>query len=157
MPASSLEEIPLFMSRMVAAALLLLGGSGCAVDRAESMKQSAVATETAAVPSRDIFALGTAVTAEGAVPRDASGQTFSRGGEVFLSINVDGASVEQDIEVKWIGPTGEVLHHDEIAVPKGAQYAAFSSGDTKAWTPGPHRAVVLINGRRVSERPFDVM
>ena len=104
-----------------------------------------------------MYALGTALTPEGAVPRDASGESFGRGGEVYLSVNVDGSSTEQAIEVDWVGPTGDVLRRQVLDVPRGAQYAAFSSGDTGRWRPGQHRVVVKINGRRVSERPFEVI
>ena len=145
----------MYTVRVVAAALLLLGGSGCAVDRAGVVQQAS--GDGTSEASRDIFALGTALTAEGAVPRDASGETFGRGGQVFLSVNVDGASVDQAIEVEWVGPTGDVLRRQALDVPRGTQYAAFSSGDTQTWNPGPHRAVVKINGRRVSERPFEVI
>lgn len=107
--------------------------------------------------ARDPFALGTALTADGAVPRDSAGAQFTRGGEVYLSINVTGASSGQSIEVSWVGPNGGVIRRDSIEVPRGSQYAAFSSGETEAWRPGAHRAVVMINGRKVSERAFEIL
>ena len=108
-------------------------------------------------PARDLFALGTSVTREGAVPADSTGETFRRGGEVYLSVNVQGASVEQEIEVEWVAANGRVMRRDEVEVPKGSRWAAFSSGETQAWPAGEHRAVVTINGRRVSERPFSLL
>lgn len=108
-------------------------------------------------PARDIYALGTSVTRDGAVHADSTGETFRRGGEVYLSVNVEGASVEQAIEVQWVAPNGRVMRRDEVDVPKGSRWAAFSSGETQSWPAGEHRAVVTINGRRVSERPFSLM
>ena len=108
-------------------------------------------------PARDLYALGTSVTREGAVPADSTGETFRRGGEVYLSVNVQGASVEQEIEVEWVAANGRVMRRDEVEVPKGSRWAAFSSGETQAWPAGEHRAVVTINGRRVSERPFSLL
>ena len=108
-------------------------------------------------PARDLYALGTSVTREGAVPADSTGETFRRGGEVYLSVNVQGASVEQEIEVEWVAANGRVMRRDEVEVPKGSRWAAFSSGESQAWPAGEHRAVVTINGRRVSERPFSLL
>lgn len=129
---------------------------GCGVDRGsgEAVQQSVAMTESV---SLETFALGTAVTPRGAVPQDAAGETFIRGGEVFLSVNVTSASTDQVVEVKWLDPSGEVLRRDERRAPQGTRYVPFSSGRTAEWSPGSHRAVVLIDGRRVSEKAFTVM
>ncbi len=139
----------------VAASLPLLLW-GCGVDRGSGkvVQQSIVITETI---SRETYALGTAITDRGAVPARAIGETFLRGGEVFLSVNVSRASSDQLVEVKWIDPTGQVLHRDVRRAPRGTGYVAFSSGATSSWPPGAHRAVVLIDGRSVSEKSFTVM
>src|SRR5687768_867852 len=120
--------------------------AGC---RGEQERPHVESLAVASAPARDVYALGTTVTNEGAVPADATGETFSRGGEVYLSVNVEGASVEQEIAVSWVGPNGRVMRRDEVEVPKGSRWAAFSSGETVAWPAGEHRAVVTINGRRV--------
>ena len=129
--------------------LLLAGACAGRPDQANHQQdQHPVATV------RDLYAVGTAITQEGAVPRDASGETFRRGGEVFLSVNVSGASTDQAIEVQWVDADGRLLRRDAMEVPKGSMYAAFSSGETARWRQGQHRAVVIINGRRVGEREF---
>jgi hypothetical protein len=135
---------------MVVVALAACGGE----QKREHGYTQAVAV---ANPARDIYALGTSVTGDGAVHADSTGETFRRGGEVYLSVNVEGASVEQEIEVQWVAPNGSVMHRDAVEVPKGSRWAAFSSGETEGWPAGEHRAVVTINGRRVSERPFSLM
>jgi len=91
------------------------------------------------------------------VPEQASAETFIRGGEVYLSVDVRSASTDQTIEVKWIDPQGRVLHRDARHVPQEAQYVPFSSGETSRWPRGPHRAVVLIDGRTVSQKTFAVL
>lgn len=142
------------MLRIVVAALAAVVWIACSDDDGVARHAN---TQQVEEPARDLYALGTALTPAGAVPRDAVGETFPRGGEVYLSVNVAGASSEQEIEVRWVGPDGKVLRRDEVAVPVGSDYAAFSSGDTDVWRVGQHRAVVVINGRKVSERTFDVM
>jgi hypothetical protein len=137
-------------------ALLLLAG-GCGVDRGSGKTSAAATTTGVEEPSPETFALGTMVNADGAVPQQATGETFVRGGEVFLSVNVQSASTDQTIAVNWIDPQGRVLRHDERHVPKAAHYVPFSSGATTRWPTGTHRAVVLIDGRTVSEKPFSVM
>lgn len=140
--------------RIAVAAFLPL--IGCGVDRGngEAVQQSVATTESV---SRETFALGTAVTPRGAMPQDAAGDSFIRGGEVFLSVNVSRASTDQLVEVKWLGPSGQVLHREERRAAQGTRYVPFSSGRTAEWQPGAHRAVVLIDGRRVSEKAFTVM
>ena len=143
------------LSIAVAAFLPLLWG--CGVDRGSGkvVEQSVAATDTEV--SQETFALGTAVTSRGAVPADAAGETFVRGGEVFLSVDLSGVSTDPVVEVKWIGPMGEVLRRDVRRALRGADHVPFSSGATARWPPGSHRAVVVIDGRSVSEKRFTVM
>jgi hypothetical protein len=131
---------------------------GCGVDRGSGkvVQQSVAATDTEDV-SHDTFALGTMVTSRGEVPEDSEGETFVRGGDVFLSVDLSGASTEPVVEVRWLDPAGEVLHRDALRAKQGTKHVAFSSGATARWKPGPHRAVVLIDGRSVSEKRFTVM
>lgn len=135
------------------APLLLVG---CGVDRGsgKATQQSAIAAED---PSPETYALGTALTARGAVLANATGETFLRGGEVFLSVNVSSASTDQLVEVKWIDPSGHVLRRDARRAPQGTAYVPFSSGATSQWPRGAHRAVVVIDGRSVSEKAFTVL
>lgn len=141
---------------MALAAFLLLAG-GCAADRdADESSNAGVAVAEVGTASPETFALGTEVNAVGAVPENAAGEIFPRGGEVYLSVDASGASSEQKIEVKWLDPHGRVLHHDARRAPQGTRHVPFSSGVTTSWPPGEHRAVVLIDGRRVTEKAFAV-
>ena len=142
--------------QIAVAAFLPLLMWGCGVDRGrdKAVRQSVVAAEEV---SRETYTLGTEVTPRGAVPADAAGETFLRGGEVFLSVDMSRASTEQVVEVKWVAPSGEVLRRDARRAPQGTAYVPFSSGKTASWTVGTHRAVVLIDGRSVSEKLFTVM
>ena len=136
----------------------LLLAAGCAVDRGDGNTTNAgVAVASVEEPSPETFALGTAVSAEGAVPQQAVGETFIRGGEVFLSVDVQSASTDHTIEVKWLDPQGRVLRRDARRAEQGTRYVPFSSGATADWPRGAHRAVVLIDGRTVSEKLFAVM
>jgi predicted small secreted protein len=142
----------------VAVAVTLL--TACGADRGDgkavqAVQQSAAASETLVSP--ETFALGTAVTAQGAVPQDATGEIFLRGGEVYLSVDVSGASSDQNVEVKWVDPEGIVIRRDARLATRGTDHVPFSSGQTAQWRSGPHRAVVLIDGRTVSEKAFRVM
>ena len=142
----------------IALTALLLFAGACGVDRGSGKTANAdVAAPTVEQPSRETFALGTAVSASGAVPQQASGETFIRGGEVFLSVDVRSSSTPQTIEVRWIDPHGRVLHRDARQVPPSARYVPFSSGATSQWPAGSHRAVVLIDGRTVSQKTFAVI
>ncbi|HEY0370912.1 MAG TPA: hypothetical protein VGD79_02870, partial [Thermoanaerobaculia bacterium] len=71
---------------------------GCGVDRGSSKatQQSVALVEDV---SPETYALGTALTPRGAVAASATGEMFLRGGEVFLSVDVSGASSDQVVEV----------------------------------------------------------
>lgn len=144
----------------IALVACLLCAVGCGVDRerAKGAKADlAAAAASAEEPSHETFAIGTAVSADGAVPKDAGAENFVRGGEVYVSVNVQGASTDQTIEVKWLDPSGQVLRRDARRAPHGTHYVPFSSGATSRWPRGRHRAVIFIDGRAVSEKPFAVL
>ena len=130
---------------------------GCGVDRGTGRRAQQSAAIVVEDASPETYALGTALTPRGAVPANATGETFIRGGEVFLSVDVSSASTDQLVEVKWIDPSGHVLHRDAPRAPQGTSYVPFSSGTTSQWPRGPHRAVVVIDGRSVSEKAFTVL
>ena len=46
------------------------------------------------------------------------------------------------------------MAREQRHVPAGAHYVTFSSRPDRE---GEHKAVVVINGRRVTEMPFDVL
>jgi hypothetical protein len=139
----------------VAAVLSLL--VACGVDRGgQKVNQQSVITETVEA-SPETFALGTELSPSGAVAERGISDAVVRGGEVYVSVDVHGASTNQKIEVQWLDPNGEVIRSEERRVSQGAQYIPFSSGRTEDWKPGAHRAVIVIDGRRVSEKKFAVM
>ena len=105
----------------------------------------------------ETYALGTELTARGAIPQDAIGETFTRGDEVFLSVDLSGTSTDPLVEVRWIDPLGQVLHRDARHAERGAHHLPFSSGVTGSWPPGELRAVVLIDGRTVTEKLFQLL
>jgi hypothetical protein len=138
--------------------LLLSGVLGC-VDRGEARTlrtREAAVTETA-IASPGVFALGTSLNDDGVVSRDARSDHFVRGGEVFLSVDVNSASADHAVGVIWHGPGGAVLHRESKQVPKAARYVAFSSGATKHWAPGAYHAAVVIDGRVVSQLEFTIV
>jgi len=142
--------------QLVAAALcaLLLG---CAVDHRSPAPQKQTIVADAPDPSPETYALGWAVTVDGAVPKDAAADAFARGREVFLSVDASGAMTDQTIEVQWLDAAGRVVRKEMRHVPIGAAYVAFASGRDATANAGAGRAIVVINGRRVSEKTFRVL
>jgi hypothetical protein len=138
---------------VVGVGLSVLGG--CGVQSKNKNVSSPAMIVTA--PSKETFALGTELTSEGAVSREASSDEFKRGGEVYLSICTAGSSTEQMIEVAWVDPAGNVIHTQKRIAPRGGRYIAFSSGRTAGWRAGEHHAVVTIDGRRVTEKTFALL
>jgi hypothetical protein len=134
---------------------------GCDSDRGreKTLVQPAAAQEesSSSEPAAETYALGTAMTPSGAVAETSTWDNFVRGGEVFLSVDVSGASSSQNVEVRWVDPAGNVIRRDQRAAPQGAHYLPFTSGRTSQWRPGEHRAVIVIDGRRVSEKRFALL
>ena len=129
---------------------------GCARHNAEPSRHEAIAPDPVD-PAPETYALGVTVTADGSVPKDAAVDAFPRGRDVFLSIDVSGAHIEQTIEVKWLDAAGHVVRREIRNVPIGAQYAAFASGGDVTAAPGNHHTIVVINGRVVNEKTFRVL
>jgi hypothetical protein len=148
------EVFPLRLILAATAAMLMMGG--CAVDSGGSRARQQAAVEPAAPTSRT-YALGTELTPEGAVAERAAGDSFRRGGEIYLSVNVSSASVDQRVDVEWLEPGGAPVQRAARQVPQSAQFASFHSGPTARWTPGEHRVVVRIDGRKVTELEFTLM
>ncbi|HEX6176744.1 MAG TPA: hypothetical protein VF057_00185 [Thermoanaerobaculia bacterium] len=131
--------------------------AGCVVDRGRPGAAERASAVEPVETAKDTYAIGATVTPQGAIPREALTEQFPRGGEVYLSINVTGASTDQEITVQWLRPDGKVIREDAMDAPEGTSFVAFSSGPTDQWQSGEHKAVVLINGRRVSERQFQLI
>jgi hypothetical protein len=132
--------------------------AGCDVDHGHRQGRVAVREQSTAMePSHETFALGTAVTPSGAVAQQSAGDNFIRGGEVFVSVDVGGASSDQTVEVQWVSPEGRVLRRDERHATQGMRYLPFSSGRTSNWPRGDHRAVIRIDGRTVSQKAFALL
>ena len=144
------------MRAQIAVLAVLALSLGCAGDRDANARHQVTAIETPE-PATETFALGSVLTAAGAVPRDSASESFHRGGEVFLSVDVASASSQQTIDVEWLDQYGRVVRKESRSVPEGSHYAAFSSGREIAAMPGAHRAVIIIDGRRVMEKPFSIL
>lgn len=139
------------MKRLLTGAALLPLVIACGVVR--PARQEAVATETtrAAVAT---YAMGTALTRDGAIAAESAGDSFRRGPEIYLAIDVASASAEQKIDVEWLDASGRVARQETRIFPEGTRYAHFGTGDTSAWRAGACRAVITINDRKVNETRF---
>ena len=124
---------------------------------ARSERANHVVPTENADPSPEVFALGSAVTQTGAVTAESADDQFQRGPELYVSVNVSSASTEQTIEVEWLDPQGNVVRTDKRRIPESAAYATFSSGPTRGWRSGKHTAVIVIDGRKVSEKQFSMI
>ena len=152
---SNRPEETLLKSQIVVLAAVALF-VGCSGDPDAAARHQSVAVETPE-PANETFALGSVLTSAGAVPQESAGESFTRGGEVFLSVDVTSASRDQNIDVQWVDAQGRIVRKETRKVPEGSRYAAFSSGRVIASTPGRHRAVIIIDGRRVMEKPFSIL
>ena len=137
------------------ASLIFMTGCADRPGRDPVVEQAVLDTMTARVERT--FALGSEVTSDGAIPRDSSSDAFAKGHEVYLSVNVTNATMPQKIAVEWVDPSGQVVRRDQRDVPAERSYVPFSSGSTAGWPQGEGRAVVIIDGRRVTELPFSIV
>lgn len=146
-----------FVSLVVVMLSSLLVLVGCADSRTRDVVAEQAAMETMAPRVERTFALGSEVTAEGAIPAGSSSDAFAKGHEVYLSVNVTSATTAQKIAVEWVDSSGQVVRRDQRDVPVERSFVPFSSGSTAAWPQGEARAVVIIDGRRVTELPFSIV
>jgi hypothetical protein len=127
----------------------------CGAVRPEKTTETATAQPVKAAAGT--FTVGTSVTREGAIAADSAGESFHRGPEMYLAVNVASASSDQKIVVEWVDPAGRVVRSEAQNVPEGSRYATFSTGNTSRWRPGPYRAVISINDRKVNETAFGLL
>lgn len=156
-PARIVEMTRMKLGKLFAATTVL-ALAGCEFDPhtpPEERPVTTVSQPAAATPQT--FALGVQLTPSGAIAEDSTADAFSRGTVVFLSVDVSGATADQQIDVEWNDARGRVVHEEHRVVPPRTRHAAFSSGRTGAWRPGPYLATISINGRKVSELPFALM
>ena len=130
---------------------------GCADSRMQDVVADRAAIETIAPRVERTFALGSEVTADGAIPLGSSSDAFAKGHEVYLSVNVTSSNSPQKIAVEWVDSSGQVVRRDQRDVPAERSFVPFSSGSTAEWSQGEGRAVVIIDGRRVTELPFSIL
>ena len=130
---------------------------GCADSRTRDVVVEQAMMETMSPRVERTFALGSEVRADGAIPLGSSSDSFAKGHEVYLSVNVTSSSSPQTIAVEWVDPAGQVVRRDQRDVPADRSFVPFSSGSTAAWPHGGGRAVVIIDGRRVTELPFSIV
>lgn len=108
-------------------------------------------------PARDVYAIGTVLTPEGAVASSSVTDEIPRGGPLYLSVNVSGTSAPPVVEVVWHDPTGKILRQERKEARAQAPFVSFSSGDTAAWRAGRHLAEVFVNDRKVTERAVNLL
>lgn len=128
--------------------------AGCSFEKQKTKVRPQPSAAQAITPAAGTYVLGSSITPAGAVPKDAAGEMFVRGGPLYLSIDVNGATHAKEIAVEWIDPHGRVFRRDARAVPETAAYAAFTPGATSSLLPGNYRVAVIIDGRRVTEQVF---
>lgn len=105
--------------------------------------------------SEDTFALGSRLTPAGAVADNSVEELYARGGKLFVSVDLTGSSrPTRDVEVRWVTSNGKQVRRDRGVFDVKKRYATFQSGMTSAWSAGNYRAIVVIDGREVAERPF---
>lgn len=159
-PGTTPRRLVGFSTRRFAVATLsasLVVLAGCADGRVRDVAAEQAAMETMAPRVERTFALGSEVTSDGAIPLGSSSDAFAKGHEVYLSVNVSSATTPQKIAVEWVDPAGQVVRRDQRDVPVERSFVPFSSGSTAAWPHGEARAVVIIDGRRVTELPFSIV
>jgi hypothetical protein len=106
-------------------------------------------------PAPETYALGTTLTPAGAVAFDAREEAFNRGQEIFLSVDATSASAPLSVQVVWYGPDGRELRR-EARTGVQRRFVPFRSGPTHAWSNGAHKAIVVIDDRKVWESRFNV-
>ena len=143
------------MMAALMASFVVVGCAGSSRDNDAVAERAAM--ESAEPRMERTYALGSEVNSDGAIPRGASSEAFRKGHEVYLSVNVVSASTAQKIAVEWVDAAGQVVRRDQRDVPVDRMFVAFSSGSTGTWPSGTGRAVVIIDGRRVTELPFEIV
>lgn len=105
----------------------------------------------------DDVKMGHGLGADGSIAEDKSGDSFSPGQTIHLTMTVKDAPATAAVKVAWYGPNETKINEETKSIAVGATTLAFEAADTSKWALGDYRAEVWIGDEKVSTKDFKIV
>lgn len=126
------------------------------VEQAGTTNPSDVAPVTAQTWIDDVT-IGSELAADGSMATGHTGDDFTPGQPVHLTMEVGDAPPGSTVKVVWYGPNETKIGEENKPVVGGQKYLNFSAPDTKSWAKGDYRAEVWIGDEKVNTQQFNIV
>lgn len=155
------------IAMMVAAVALV--GTACGRDETAEPPADVTMTEQAGLDSPadvspvtaqtwiDDVTIGSELAADGSMVAGNTGDDFSPGQAIHLSMEVGDAPPGSAVKVAWYGPNDTKIGEEEKPVVAGQKYLNFTASDTSSWAKGDYRAEVWIGDEKVNQQQFNIV
>lgn len=97
--------------------------------------------------------LGNAIGADNRVAAPMS--SFATTDTIHASIGTDGP-VAGTVTAKWSYEDGQVVKSDDESVAAGPQVTEFSIANPDGWPTGKYKLDIMVDGKLVQSRDFDI-
>ena len=128
---------------------------GCGPQRADTRgTPKEMATALPAPAAAVTVELGSKIGSDGRVAGHTD--TFKKGEPIIAAVDATTLKMGSGVRLTWMGPQGQVLSNDEIAVPPDARTITFKAQDTSAWEPGTYRVEFNAGGVQSGSKTFTI-
>jgi hypothetical protein len=138
-PETPMRPVPLL-------AVAVLASSGCSVPRSAFPPNAELKVVDVEV--------GRAVGADKRVTAPAG--TFAPGDVIFASVVTDGEARRAVMSARWTYQGALLEETAQKIAPDGTTVSEFHVFNPAGWAPGQYRVEILIDGRVVADRAFQV-
>jgi hypothetical protein len=104
----------------------------------------------------DDFTIGSELAPDGMMAAGHTGDDFTPGQPVHLSMEVGDAPPNSTVKVVWYGPNETKIGEENKPVVAGQKYLAFTAPDTKTWAMGDYKVETWIGDEKVNTQQFNL-
>lgn len=152
-----------------AAALVAFLAVGCGRDETAEPPASTTTVEQSGLDSPsdiapttaqswiDDVTIGSELGADGSMVPGRTGDDFTPGQPVHLTMEVGDAPPSSSVKVVWYGPNDSKIGEENKPVVSGQKYLSFTATDTATWAMGDYRAEVWIGDEKVNTQQFNIV
>lgn len=135
---------------------LLLAGCNDRADDTPRETGTETGLETAATPlSVEEIRLGNAIGSDRRVTTETD--DFRPTETIYASVRTGGTAQNANLVARWTFEDGQVVSEDSQAIsPSGTEFTEFHISNPSGWPAGEYKLTLLLDGREVGTKDFDV-
>ena len=144
------------LSTGLAALTILSVASACKKrDEAPRADTTAIAPPAPAPVAVQNVDLGKAVGPDKRVTNPTT--TFGVRDTIYVSVSTTGTASNANLAARWSTEAGQLVDSTAVPIaPTGPAVTEFHITRTSAWPVGKYKVAILLDGRQVSEKDFEI-